>query len=187
VARHPFRSLLLGLVALTLIIGGASAVIAAPPGGVPTSQGVGGPVFNEQDVFDTLHQWALGYDEHSLPMEERLHLMRDAFTEDAVFIYGSPAFAEPIVFEGIESLMGLFVGALESQDDVRRHVMSNSMVERLDRRTVRVTSYLTLLVIADPAGVPVLQSTGVYRDTLVLESDGKWRIKERDLRLDTAA
>jgi hypothetical protein len=34
--------------------------------------------------------------------------------------------------------------------------------------------------------MPVVQSTGVYRDTLVLERDRKWRIKVRDLTLDTA-
>jgi len=83
--------------------------------------------------------------------------------------------------------MKLFTDALASQNDQRRHVDTNSQIHPVDRRTVQVTTYLTLVVVADPAGSPVLQSTGVYRDTLVLERDGKWRIKERNLTLDTAA
>ncbi len=49
-----------------------------------------------------------------------------------------------------------------------------------------VTSYLTRIATAPGEG-PMLDSAGVYRDTLVLEGDGQWRIGERDLSRDAAA
>ena len=181
----------LALLAVTLVASLALLFVVAPQtaesstadrGGHGQSQSQSqGPKIDSQDVLDTLYQWAEAYDENDPD------LMRDAFTDDATFVYASPAFEEPLVFEGIEELMGLFIDALESQHDQRRHVMSTSRIERIDRRTVQVTSYLTLLVVADPADGPIVQSTGVYRDTLVLERDGKWRIQVRDLQLDTAA
>jgi len=178
------RSMLLGFLALTLLFGGATAVVATPQTAtVPDSRGVGSPVFNEQDVLSTLYEWSLGYDDQSLDSEDRLALMRDSFTEDASFIYDAVGFHAE--WHGIDEVMGLFEGALEAQDDVRRHVMSNELVERIDRRTAKVTSYLTLVAVADPAEGPQLESTGIYRDTVVLEADGKWRIQERHLTLDT--
>jgi hypothetical protein len=90
------------------------------------------------------------------------------------------------VFEGIDAVMALFEDALAGQTDQRRHAVSTHLVERVDRKTVRITSYLTLLASASTTEPPVVLSTGVYRDTLVLQRDGKWRIKVRDLTLDTA-
>ena len=180
----PRRWIVLIAVVLAALLGTTSAVIAAPPdlpdSSVSSSRGGGGSSFSAQDPLNTLAQWSLGYDERNSEM------MRDAFTRDATFVYRSPAFPEPLVFEGIDAVMGLFEDALASQTDQRRHAISTHLVERVNKRTVKVTSYLTLLAAADPAAPPVVLSTGVYRDTLVLERDGNWRIKVRDLTLDTA-
>jgi SnoaL-like domain len=168
-------------VVLAALLGTTTTVIAqTPDSSVSTSRGIGGPNFSAQDPLNTLAQWSLGYD------SRESGLMRDAFTEDAKFIYRSPAFPQPLVFTGIDQVMGLFEDALASQTDQRRHAISTHLVERVNKRTVKITSYLTLLVITSPTTVPVVQSTGVYRDTLVLQRDGKWRIKVRDLTLDTA-
>lgn len=168
-------------VVLAVVFGTTSAVVAeSRDSSVPGSRGLGGSNFTAQDPLNTLAQWALGYDSRNRAM------MRDAFTRDARFIYRSPAFREPLVFEGIDEVMRLFEEALASQRDQRRHAISTHLVERVDKTTVRITSYLTLLVITSPARSPVVQSSGVYRDTLVLQRDGKWRIKVRDLTLDTA-
>jgi hypothetical protein len=144
---------------------------------------VGGPVFDRDDVLDPLYQWSLGFDDQTLSYEERVALMRDAFTDDSSFIYDAVGFHGE--WHGIDEVMALFEGALASQSDVRRHTLSNERTVRVDRRTATVTSYLTLLVIADPEEGPFLESTGIYRDTVVLESDGQWRIRERHLTLDT--
>jgi hypothetical protein len=177
----PRRVIALVAVVLAVVLGTTTAVVAADRNtSVPANHGLGGPHFSAQDPLNTLAQWSLGYDSRNSAM------MRDAFTRDARFIYRSPAFAEPLVFEGIDEVMKLFEDALASQTDQRRHAISTHLVERVDRTTVKTTSYLTLLVITSPTTKPVVQSSGVYRDTLVLQRDGKWRIKVRDLTLDTA-
>ena len=95
--------------------------------------------------------------------------MRDAFTQDARFIYRSPALPKPLELEGIDAVMGLFEDALASQTDQRRHAISTHLVERENKRKVKITSYLTLLVAATPSAPPVVQRRrGVYQDTLVL-------------------
>jgi SnoaL-like domain len=175
------RWIVLVAVMIAALFGTTSAVIAqSPDSSVSSSRGARGSGFSAQDPLNTLAQWSLGYDSRNSA------LMRDAFTTDAEFIYRSPAFEEPLVFNGIDEVMGLFEDALAGQSDQRRHAISTHLVERVNKRTVQITSYLTLLVINSPTTMPVVQSTGVYRDTLVLERDGKWRIKVRDLTLDTA-
>ena len=175
------RYIVLVVVVFAVLLGTTTAVIAQTrePADVG-SRGGSGSNFEAQDPLNTLAQWSLGYDSRNSA------LMRDAFTEDSRFIYRSPAFAEPLVFEGIDAVMVLFEDALASQTDQRRHAISTHLVERVNKRTVKITSYLTLLVAATPTAPPVVQTTGVYRDTLVLQRDGKWRIQERDLTLDTA-
>lgn len=176
--RARSRPLLLALLAFSLLFVGATAVIAAPP----QNQGVGAGVFDDDDVLRTLNEWALGYDDQTLDYDTRVAMMADAFTADGSFIYDATGFHAE--FHGIDEVVALFEGALAGQSDVRRHVMTNSVVERVDRRTAEVTSYLTLFATADPSGPPALVATGIYRDVLKLESDGKWRIQVRHLTLD---
>ena len=177
----PRRVISLVAVVLAVMLGTTTASAAdSRDSFVSDSHGLGGLTFSAQDPLNTLAQWSLGYDSRNSAM------MRDAFTRDARFIYRSPAFGEPLVFEGIDEVMALFEEALASQTDQRRHAISTHLVERVGRTTVKITSYLTLLVITSPTTTPVVQSSGIYRDTLVLQRDGKWRIKERDLTLDTA-
>ena len=177
----PRRVAVFVAVVLAILLGTTSAVVAeSRDSSVPTGHGLGGSNFTAQDPLNTLAQWSLGYDSRNSAM------MRDAFTRDARFIYRSPAFSEPLVFEGIDEAMALFEEALETQTDQRRHAISTHLVERVNRTTVRITSYLTLLVITSPTTNPVVQSSGIYRDTLVLQRDGKWRIKVRDLTVDRA-
>jgi SnoaL-like domain len=131
-----------------------------------------------QDALNALFRWSLGYDSRDEA------LMRSAFTDDSRFVFFLEAGGEPLVFEGIDEVMDLFLGALEGQDDLRRHVTTNPLIERVDRRTVKVTSYLVLISIlaSDPTPLVVL-TTGVYEDTGV-KREGLWRIRERILTLD---
>jgi hypothetical protein len=176
----PRRIVVLVAVFLAVLVGTTSAGIAQAGGSSSVDGRSGGSEFSAQDPLNTLAQWSIGYDSRNSAM------MRDAFTRDARFVYRSPAFSEPLVFVGIDAVMALFEDALSGQTDQRRHAISTHLVERVDRTTVKITSYLTLIVVANPAATPVVQSSGVYRDTLVLQRDGKWRIKVRDLTLDTS-
>ena len=129
-------------------------------------------------MLNALYTWALGYD------SEDAALMRSAFTDDARFVFFLEAGGEPLIFEGIDEVMDLFLGALAGQTDQRRHVTTNPVMERIDGRTVKVTSYLVLISIlaSDPTPLVVL-TTGVYQDTVV-RRQGLWRIRERILTLD---
>lgn len=111
-----------------------------------------------------------------------------AFTDDPTFIFVTSPGAEPFVFEGRDAVKGLFEGAIDDQvpGETRRHVTTNHLVEQIDRDTVEVTSYLTLLQSVDGESEdPALISNGVYTDTIVRGSDGVWRIDHRELVLDT--
>ena len=165
------------LLAIVLTVSASGAVLAADNPG----QGTGGPNWDADEVSEPLFRWALGFDEEDEAM------MRDAFTEDARFVFFLASGGDPLVFEGREAVMDLFLGAIASQTptEQRRHVTTNVLVDRVNRRTATVTSYLTLLVSPDPDTSPELRSSGVYTDTIVLERDGAWRIQERVLRLDT--
>jgi hypothetical protein len=140
-----------------------------------------GNAYDVDEVSAPLFEWALGFDEEDEAM------MRDAFTPDADFYFYLSTSDDPIVFEGREAVMDLFLGAIADQtpDEQRRHVTTNVVVDPIDRHTATVTSYLSLMVSLDPTQPPELRATGVYTDTVVLGRDGEWRIKERILRLDT--
>ena len=169
------RKTILGLLTVLLVLGGSAAVAA----GEGWRTGPSGLDVNA--VAEPLFEWALAFD------EENEAMMRDAFTEDARFVFYLSTSDDPLVFEGREAVMDLFLGAIADQTptEQRRHVVSNVLVDRTGKRTATVTSYLTLLIAPDPSTSPELRATGVYTDTVVRERDGQWRIRERVLRLDT--
>lgn len=83
-------------------------------------------------------------------------------------------------FEGREGIMSMYAGAMESQTDVRRHLVSNIFFD--DAATdVTVVSNLTLF--ATENGMTKLLCAGVYRDVVVLD-EGVWKILDRHLELD---
>ena len=168
------RQLLKAAPAALLLAG--TAGVATPAVAAATGPSVS---HDAQDVYNALSRWALGYDSRNSEM------MRSSFTEDARFLFFLAGATVPLVFDGIDAIMGLFEGALAGQTDQRRHVTTNPYMERVDARTIRVTTYLVLLSIlpADPLSIQLV-TTGVYQDTVVKGNDGLWRIRERILRLD---
>ena len=157
-----------------LAAGGIAQSAAASPRSNRGSRSVSG---DAQDALNALYRWALGYDSGDVG------LMRSSFTRDARFIFRPVGgVGQPTIFEGIDAVMKLFTDSLASQRDKRRHVTTNPLVERVNQQAVKVTSYLTLIIIEN--GVLRVQATGVYRDLVIARTDGDWRIKERDLTLD---
>jgi hypothetical protein len=168
------RQFLVAAPASLLAAGGAVQSASAAPRSDRGSRSVSG---DAQDALNALYRWSLGYDSRDVD------LMRSAFTQDARFIFRPVGgVGQPTVFRGIDAVMKLFTDSLAAQTDTRRHVTTNSLVERVNQRTVKVTSYLTLIII--DKGVLRVQATGVYRDLVVARKAGDWRIKERDLTLD---
>lgn len=74
--------------------------------------------------------------------------------------------------------------SMETQTDVRRHVITNIFFEEKPGDTrARVVSDLSLF--STEGGKARLLCTGVYRDVAV-RSGGRWVIADRDLYLDGA-
>jgi hypothetical protein len=171
------RQLLKAAPAALLLAG--TAGVAGPAVAAPPARSVGE---DAPDILNALYRWALGYDS-----QDRV-LMMTGFTDDPTFIFRSHTGAVA-TFEGLDEVFGLFDNALTEQDeagDQRRHVNSNSLIEKADRRTANVTTYLTLISINlnDPNRALRVVTTGVYRDKVVKGRDGVWRIEVRDLTLD---
>lgn len=126
-------------------------------------------------IHELLARSAWAYD------EKRLDVLESCFTVDARMRLriGSGDFGEP--HDGRAAILQLIRGALESQSDQRRHVISNVFFESEEQDSAVVVSTLTLLATAD-GRISVL-SAGVYRDTVVRAPEG-WRFRERLLSLD---
>jgi hypothetical protein len=58
-----------------------------------------------------------------------------------------------------------------------KHLVAEPIIE-LDRDQAKCTSYFAVLV-EDDDGVPRLRNFGLYRDHLVRDADGIWRIHKR--------
>lgn len=86
-------------------------------------------------------------------------------------------------FDGRDAIMGLMSGSMEQQTDVRRHVVSNMFFDETAPETT-VISFLTL--VATENGETKVLSTGVYRDAVVEEEPGTWRLARRHIELDNA-
>lgn len=161
---------------IALVVFFASTVVAGSGSLLGTQRGPGAT-----SPDDPVLTWALGFD------TEDEDMMRNSFTEDARFVFHLSTGGDPLIFEGIDEVMDLFLGSIAAQtpDEQRRHVTTNVVIEQHAARTATVTSYLTLLIAFSPTDHPTLQSTGIYTDTVVKERDGVWRISERILELDT--
>lgn len=86
-------------------------------------------------------------------------------------------------FEGRGAIMDMMGGAVSTQTDQRRHVISNVFFgSQGPDGAIEVISNLTLL--ATEGGVIRLLSAGVYHDR-VIHSDAGWQLLARHLELDT--
>ena len=127
-------------------------------------------------IHELLSRSAHGLDRHDLAMLEACYIEESVFS---LQITG----ADPIpAFEGREAIMGLYRNAMETQTDVRRHVVSNIYFDSEGEEPV-VISNLTLF--ATENGETKLLSAGVYRDVVRNTADG-WRLLHRHLDLDSA-
>lgn len=84
-------------------------------------------------------------------------------------------------FDGREAIMGLMTASLDSQTDMRRHLISNFFFEEEGDGRARVLS--TVLVTAAENDQIKLVTSGLYND-VVTHSDEGWQISERNLKLE---
>jgi len=126
------------------------------------------------EIENALHRYAIGYDDGNFSLVE------NSFTADAVLsmrIAGGELIGP---FEGIEQIMKLMRDSAHSQDDQRRHVTTNVIIDANDDSATSV-SYLTIF--SARGGSLTALSTGKYEDELVRTADG-WKLSKRHIALD---
>jgi hypothetical protein len=104
--------------------------------------------------------------------ERRLDVLRSLLTSDAKFsisISGAGAHTE----SGRDTVVAWLAGIMDGQDDQRRHVVSNVIIEEIDSESAVITTYLAVFSIRETAQ---LATTGFYRFDLV-KQDSIWRIR----------
>lgn len=67
----------------------------------------------------------------------------------------------------------------------RRHTLTNVLVDAVDERTATSTAYWAYAAATGPGGLRGISTMGVYRDRLLLTSEG-WRIAHREVVLQAA-
>jgi hypothetical protein len=127
-------------------------------------------------ISELLAKASYAYDQRDL------ELLKSCLCEDASisFRIAGGDLAGP--YEGREAMMAVYQGAMESQSDVRRHVVSN-IIFTPSETSVDLVSNLTLF--ATENGITKLLTAGLYHDT-VRQVDGEWRIAKRHVELDSA-
>ncbi len=132
-------------------------------------------------IAELLSRASYGYDERDLKMLE------SCLCDDAVVSLRIAGGELVGPFEGRDSIMQLYRDSMASQNDVRRHVVSNHLFSPSDvavsEGAVDVVSNLTLFATED--GETRLLTTGVYRDVVRREGPS-WCIARRHVDLDSA-
>ncbi len=126
-------------------------------------------------VAERIYRYAWGYDERDA------ELLGACFTEDGVW-KGSIMGTDPVgPFEGRAAVVEFLTGFWDLQQDQRRHIFTNVVIDQLDADTATAHAYLMLTAASDARMQP--QTTGPYRFDLVRDG-GVWRMKRLNAGFD---
>ena len=118
-------------------------------------------------IAERLYRYGWSYDERNR------ELLADCFTEDAVW-EGNVMGGEIVgPHEGRDAVMEFLTGFWEIQDDQRRHIFTNVIVDDLTETTAVAHGYILLTASKDATMTPV--TAGPYRLAMRKQADG-WRI-----------
>lgn len=127
------------------------------------------------EIHELLSRSAYALDERDLDM------LADTFAEDASFVIRIAGAPEDVAFQGREAIMGLMRDSMETQQDKRRHVVTNLFFEVAANDRAEVISNVTITSVEN--GTIRLVTSGLYRDRVLLHR-GQWRIARRLIELD---
>lgn len=115
--------------------------------------------------------------------ERKLEELSNCFAPKAEMLVHIAGVGDVGPFVGRDAIMKLMSDTLESQTDVRRHVISNFFFEdeAKDGRSATVVSGLVVFSVEN--GKISAITSGIYRDEVVRRG-GTWRIRQRRLDLD---
>lgn len=122
---------------------------------------------DERGVLRTLHAYG-----HAIDYGDEEGWV-DCFTEDGVFdVRGRLTFA----VSGREQLREFISRHSRAPDQWHKHLLVEPVIE-IDGDTAACAAYFAVVMEID--GEPALRVFGRYRDRLVREADGRWRLRER--------
>jgi len=128
------------------------------------------------EITSLLAKYAFANDNNNVPM------IGECFAEDAVFALDVHSSSDPTMyFHGRAEIEGLMTSSMESQNDVRRHFITNLRVLSIEKEQAKISSYL-LLGVSESTGLRIVQS-GLYEDDLVCTTTGLF-IQHRHLTMD---
>lgn len=177
------------LCALLLLAGPAVSLAGTPPqawahkGGVVKLQPNGvrlaaDDARNRLLVQEAFARWGIAYD------EGQLEVVRSLFTPDADFqvLQGS---AEPIArAKGADEIVRTVQNSLQQQQDQRRHVLSNVVIDRLTKDGATASAYGIVTIANDGLS---LGATVIYSADLRRGKDGVWRFSRFVIGMDDYA
>lgn len=111
----------------------------------------------------------------------RLDYYETVYTDDARFTVSMVGKGQVADIRSKSAIMELYTSTKASQNDHRRHVISNIFFTEDTPTSATVVSYMTLFL-KEGDGVKLL-STGEYTDKFALIG-GAWKLAHRDLMLD---
>lgn len=111
----------------------------------------------------------------------RLDYYETVYTDDARFTVSMVGKGQVADIRSKSAIMELYTSTKASQNDHRRHVISNIFFTEDTPTSATVVSYMTLFL-KEGDGVKLL-STGEYTDKFALIG-GAWKLVHRDLMLD---
>lgn len=127
-----------------------------------------GRALDRIEIAERIYRYGWGYD------EKDPELLGDCFTEDAVW-EGNIMGQNPVgPFEGREKIVEWLGAFWDEQDDQRRHIFTNVIVQDLTDDTATAHAYLMLTGAGDAKMAPI--TTGPYRLELVRQEDS-WRLQ----------
>lgn len=128
-------------------------------------------------IAERIYRYGWAYDERDRA------LFADCFVDDSVW-EGNVMGGTPVgPFVGREAIVEWNTAFWNEQDDQRRHIFSNVIVDDLDGLHATAHAYLLLTSAVHSAMTPV--TTGAYRIDVLKESDA-WRIKHLTSSFDAA-
>ncbi|WP_257449752.1 nuclear transport factor 2 family protein [Archangium lipolyticum] len=137
--------------------------------------GNGGVMSVRESIADLVARYALAYDTRDWDA------LVECFTPDASLTLRVAGGDLAGPFRGHSEIMRLMRDSAAAQDDRRRHVCTNLVVDPSGPGTATARSYLTLISVRD--GRLEVLSTGTYTDEVV-QAGESWRLRARHIELD---
>jgi hypothetical protein len=129
-------------------------------------------------IQDTFARWGVAYD------EARLDVVATLFTKDAVYEVVSGSYNPGVKQVGVDNIVRSVAGALKFQNDQRRHVISNVIINKLTENEATALAFCITTVAANGLS---MGATVIYSADLKREADGVWRFSRFVIGIDDYA